>query len=238
MTTNARSSVRSWFALAVLTVAGAMTCSALIASNMGHVSSVTLYKAGDSLPEGGVSKSGKNTINLPYAIGPNIVTAKDLMDDITLNNVAFLERFVEATDGLEIYTGRKGSPLQSLNLAAGECYYLTMSTTTFYTIVGNDKPSYAVALNSAQSGVSKTGTNFVSLPLNTTVTTAKALIDDIGFANVANIQRFIRATDGLETYTGRKGSPNVDFPISNEECYFVVMNPNPNSPVNYTASHY
>lgn len=48
------------------------------------------------------------------------------------------------------------------------------------------------------------------------------------------MSRFIKTTDSLEIYTGRKGSPNADFPIKHDECYFIAMN----ATVNYTASHY
>jgi hypothetical protein len=213
----------------MLTIVGALCSGALIASNMGHIATAHLDKAGS-----GGSKSGTNTINLPYGLGPNILTAKNLMDDITFANVASVSRFVETSDGFELYTGRKGSPSPDFNLASGECYYVTMLTTTDYTVVGNDKPSFAVTLNAPQAGVSKSGSNFVSLPFNITAGTAKALMDDIGFSNVNSVSRFIKTTDGLEIYTGRKGTPNASFPITHDECYFIVMG----GTVNYTASHY
>ncbi len=58
-------------------------------------------------------------------------------------------------------------------------------------------------------------------------------MDDIGLANVASVQKFLKSSDGLQTYTGRKGS-GADYPLTPGEAYFVKMN----TTVNYTPSHY
>jgi len=146
----------------------------------------------------------------------------------------YVQRFIEATDGLEVYTGRKGSPNVNFNLATGEALFVTMSTTTPYIVVGSDDPAVTYALNAPQVGVSKSGTNFYAYNYHQTAGTSKALMDDIGFTSTGNVQRYIEATNGLEVYTGRKGSPNVDFPLVPGEGYFVVMS----STVNYAPSHY
>lgn len=229
MANRSRVPLRVHFSVLMLVVACALTSGALVASNMGHIAKVHL----DAI-QTGVSKSGTNTLNLPYGIGPNIVTALDLMNDIGFSGTANVQRWIEATDTLVTYTGRKGSPNANFNLAAGECYYVVVSTSSDYMIVGNEKPSVTLALNAIQTGVSKSGVNFVSLPFNTTVTTAKGLMDDIGFASTANIQRFTKNNDGLEVYTGRKGNLGSNFPIRHDECYFIQMS----STVNYTPSHY
>ena len=81
---------------------------------------------------------------------------------------------------------------------------------------------------------SNSGTNFFSAPYHTTSTTALDLMNDIGFASVQNIQRFLEATDGLETYTGRKGTPAPNFNLVPGEAYFIRMG----STVSYTPSHF
>lgn len=198
----------------------------LVASNMGHVATVQLLQSGAG------SYSGTNTINLPYDLGPNLVNAKNLMDDITFANVFSVSKFLKATDSLQSYTGRKNGGT-AFPLTAGECYYVRMNTTTNYTVVGSHMPTLAVTLNAAEAGVSYSGNNFVSLPFNITARNAKELMDDIGFANVFSVSRFLRATDTLQSYTGRKGSGPV-FPISYDECYYIKMI----TTVNYIPSHY
>ena len=66
-----------------------------------------------------------------------------------------------------------------------------------------------------------------------TAGTAKTLMDDIGFANVANVQRLIKSTDTFVTYTGRYGS-GANFTLVPGEAYFIKMN----TTVVYTPSHY
>jgi hypothetical protein len=109
-----------------------------------------------------------------------------------------------------------------------------MSTTVPYIVVGSDDPAVTYSLNAIQAGVSKSGTNFFAYNYHQTAATSKALMDDVGFTSTAQIQRYIEATNGLEVYTGRKGSPNVDFPLVPGEGYFVVMS----ATVNYAPSHY
>lgn len=55
------------------------------------------------------------------------------------------------------------------------------------------------------------------------VTSAQALMDDIGFEQVLNVQRLMRETDSIYVYTGRKGS-SPDFPLEAGEGYFVRVN--------------
>jgi hypothetical protein len=217
--------------IAVLLAATA-SVGVLVASNMAHKASVRLYKAGEPAG-GGASLTGVSTLNLPYDLGPNILNAKNLMDDITFANVQSIQRFLKVSDGLQTYTGRKGGGT-AFPLVPGECYFVKMNATTDYNVVGSFQLSPpGLTLNAYQPGVSATGNNFVSLPFNITARTAKELMDDIGFANVQSVTRFLRASDGLQTYSGRKGS-GADFPISYDECYFIKMS----TTVNYTPTHY
>jgi hypothetical protein len=58
-------------------------------------------------------------------------------------------------------------------------------------------------------------------------------MDDIGFASVLSVQKFLKATDGLQVYTGRKGA-GPDFALAPGEGYFIKMA----TTVNYNPSHY
>ena len=95
------------------------------------------------------------------------------------------------------------------------------------------KLNYPLAATGAGSN---SGTNVIALPFNrqTGIDTANALIGDIGLANVQNVQQFLEATDGLETYTGRKGTPAPNFNLVPGEAYFIRMG----STVSYTPSHF
>ena len=224
---------RSFFGAAAVVAAVALTGSALVASNMGFKLNYSLDQTGAPVP-GGTSKVGINTLALPDNRQSGLNTSIDLMNDIGFAGTASIQRFIKASDSLEVYTGRKGSPNANFNLAAGEAYYVTMTTTTPYIVVGSDDPALTYTLNAPQAGVSKSGTNFFAYNYHQTAATSKALMDDVGFTSTANVQRFIKATNGLEVYTGRKGSPNVDFALVPGEGYFVVMT----STVNYAPSHY
>jgi hypothetical protein len=87
----------------------------------------------------------------------------------------------------------------------------------------------------AGGGLSLSGTNTIALPDNrqTGMNDAKNLMDDIGFANIAEVQKFIKSNDSLQIYTGRKGTGAV-FAMQPGDSYRVKMN----TTVNYIPSHY
>ena len=215
--------------IGVLTVALAVVLAAggLLASNMGFKLNYPLVQTSV-----GVSASGTSTLALPDNRQAGINLASNLINDIGLVNVANLQKFIEGTDGLQIYTGRKGSPGADFSLAAGEGYFVKMNTTVNYIVVGSHDPSFQHSLNAAGAG-SASGTNMFSYPYHSTATTASALQNDIGLANVTNVQKFLKATDGLQVYTGRKGS-GADFALVPGEAYFIKMG----TTVNYIPSHY
>jgi hypothetical protein len=214
--------------IGVLTVALAVVLAAggLLASNMGFKLNYPL-----AATQVGVSNSGTNTIALPDNRQAGVNAASTLQTDIGLASVTNVQKFLEASDGLQVYTGRKGSG-PDFALAAGEGYFVKMAASVNYIIVGSHDPSFANPLN-ATGGGSNSGTNFFSYPYHSTATTASALQNDVGLASVTNVQKFLEASDGLQVYTGRKGS-GPDFALVPGEAYFLKMA----ATVNYIPSHY
>jgi hypothetical protein len=80
---------------------------------------------------------------------------------------------------------------------------------------------------------SNSGQSFFAYNYHQTAADAKALMDDIGFANVTSVAKFLKLTDTVQTYTGRKGGGTA-FALVPGEAYFVKMT----TTVNYTPSHY
>ena len=205
-----------------------LAISGIIASNMGFKLNYRLESAAAA-----GSNSGTNTIALPYNRQTGLTAALDLINDIGLANVANMQRFIESSDGFEVYTGRKGTTGTNFALEAGQGYFLKMNNGVDYIVVGSHDPSLSISLDAAGAG-SNSGTNFFSVPYHTTNAAALDLINDIGLANVANVQRFIESSDGFEVYTGRKGTTGTNFALVPGEGYFVKMN----NTVAYTPSHY
>jgi hypothetical protein len=215
---------------ALLIIAGLGWITTVLGSNMGFRIEYLLRS-----PDGGVtSLTGKNALGLPYRLPFGMTTAKALMDDIGSASVASVARYIESTEGTEVYTGRPGTPNSDFNLVPGEGYYVVMFTNVNYFINGSHDAGVAVLLNRPDGCVTScTGSNLYSHPYHATATTAKALLDDIGSASVASITRYIRSSDLSETYTGRPGTPKPDFPLVQGEAYVVVMN----TTVSYIPSH-
>lgn len=80
-------------------------------------------------------------------------------------------------------------------------------------------------------GISASGTRTLALPFNqqTNLVNAKHLIDDInataGSSVVAQVARYLTATDGLSAYTGLSGTA---FPLTAGEGYAVQVSQNVN----------
>jgi len=78
---------------------------------------------------GPASRSGTNLVALPYHATAR--TASELMEGIGFANVASVQGFVTETDGLRVYTGRKGSP-PDFALDPCAAYFIKMNTTVNY----------------------------------------------------------------------------------------------------------
>lgn len=126
---------------------------------------------------------------------------------------------------------KPNAPHAHARLAVGLCLGLAgavaMAATMGFKIKAN--------LTKADGGVtSSTGRNAVSLPYvrKPGLNTAYDLMNDIGFANVQSVQRYLSATDVFQAYTGRKGSSVADFNLVPGQAYVVRMN----TTVNYTIA--
>jgi hypothetical protein len=211
----------------IIIVVVAFIVGTLWASNMGFLLNCTLYA-----PTPGISATGTNTVNIPYQ-HTGLATAHDLMIDIdpTIGSVLNVQAYLEASSTLSVYTGRKNGGL-NFPIVPGDCYFVRMRNTTDYVLDGSHVPGLALSLDAAGPGHAD-GTNFVALPYHACAQNAKQLMDDIGFSSVISVQRYIAATDTLQSYTGRKASGPA-FPLSPCECYFIKMS----STVQYIPSHY
>jgi len=221
---------RTFVGGAITALAVALTVGTLVdASNMGFKLNYTLQAT-----LAGVSKSGRNYLALPDNRQTGMNTSKSLMDDIGFANVADISKFLKASDTFQSYTGRKSSPGADFGLLGGESVVVRMNTTVNAIVVGSDDPAGLYTLQATSAGVSKSGRNHFAYNYHQTAGDSKQLMDDIGFANVADVSKFLKITDTFQSYTGRKSSPGANFTLTPGEGYVVRMN----TTVNYTPSHY
>jgi hypothetical protein len=226
-------SKRTFLGVAAMVAAIALTGSALIASNMGFKINYALRIASDAPT--GPNADGTNLFALPDNRGAGLVTAKNLMDDITSANVAAVSRYIKSANAFVSYTGRKNSPAV-FNLTAGEAYYLKMQIAGVnYVITGSDDPTLIYNLTNAtdSGGGPADGSNFFAYNYHQTAQTSKALMDDIGSANVLAVSQYIKSSNAFVSYTGRKNGPPL-FNLTPGEGYIVKMS----TTVNYLPSHY
>ena len=207
-------------------MAVALTGSALVASNMGFKLNDTLAKSA------GGADQGQNTLALPDNRQTGLNDAKNLMDDIGSVNVLEVDRYIKASNSFQAYTGRKGGGL-AFPLLSGEGNFVKMSTTVNYIVVGSDDPTLVYTLAKGAGALGDQGQNFFAYNYHQTAADAKALMDDIGSANVNTVARYIKATNSFATYKGRQGGGTA-FGLTPGEAYFVRMN----TTINYTPSHY
>ena len=219
--------------LLVICVATLLTISvALAVSNTGFKITTHLLKA-----DGGVnSNSGTNLVSLPYQTRKSLRSAKELMNDVGFASVIEVSRYIRSSDSFQTYTGRKNSGV-NFPLVAGEGYLVKVSQNVDYVIDGSHADGLGVMLyragDEAPSDPSLQGWNVYAPPYHSTAQTAYQLMNDIGFASVVRVSKFLRATDAFKTYTGRKGS-GPDFPLTRGEAYYIQMQ----TTVNYVPSHY
>ncbi len=226
---------KSTFVISVLVAVAVVAAGGLFASNMGFKLNYQLAAAGDSTSYG-TSQSGNNVLALPYNRQAGIDDSQQLVDDIVASGgaVTNVQRFDEATDGLETFTpGAKGAT--PFALVPGEALFVVMAAGggVDYITVGSHDPSLSVPLEGPADPGSASGSNFFAVPYHTTAADSQDLVDSIGAASVTNVQRFNESNDGIEIFTpGAKGA--VPFPVVAGEGYFVTMS----ATVNHVPSHF
>ncbi len=217
---------RKWAILAsgvaLLLVAGAVT-----AGNMGFKFNRILFGPDSSL-------SGTNLMALPYHPQNGMVTAQDLIDDITNwgGSVESVGQFQSDCDCIRTYDGVSG---YNFTLEKGRGIFVQMKADFEYLIVGTHDPDAVIALDSPGSPLSESGTSVFAPPYHTTAADADDLMDELnsigGSGTAISISRFVTATDAFVTYTGVSGT---GFFLEPTEAYYVKIG----SDVSFTPSHY
>jgi hypothetical protein len=231
------------FVVAALGLAAVLVAGGLVASNMG-------FKANFALdgPLSNGSKSGLNSIGLPYNQQTSLVTAEDLIRDIAADNgdvgnllptVAQLGRVIRTDDSTDIYTGFSGN---NFNLVPGEgskvpIHQNASPQPVTYISVGSHDPSLAIVLDAPNDNGSKAGNQLWSYPYHSTAATAEDLILEIQAAQgdtlVEQISLIRRIDDGSDIYTGFSG-PN--FALVPGEAYTITIKPG--GGIAWVPSHY
>lgn len=232
-------SKKNTYVVVAVALCAILAAGGILASNMGFKLNYPLNKPGTN-----GSKSGTNTLSLPYFRQTGMNDAFALVQDIEgggppFSKVSNISKFLESTDSLQVYTCRRGTPGADYALEAGVGYRVQMSGDVNYIVVGSHDPTLSVSLDAPGAG-SKSGTNDYAPTYNTTAATAFDLVKDIEgvaappFSKVSNISRFLIATDSLQVYTCRRGTPGANFNLVPGESYRIQMS----STVPYIASHY
>ena len=212
--------------MVVIATAVAIAAGGLMASNMGFKLNYPLKKD----DAGVTSKTGRQTIGLPYNRQVGIDDARQLLDDIDLAqaNTAFeLAIFNTQLDTNEPYPGSAGN----FNLAAGEGYLLRVVLDLDYIIVGSHDPGATITLVGQDDAGSKTGRNRYTPPYHGVPSTARQVLDEIG-ANAFEIAVYNPQTDTNEPYPGSAGN----FTITPGAAYLVrIIN---TTSLDIVPSHY
>ncbi len=209
-------------ALLVVAVSVLVSVGAILASNMGFKISYGFVAAAT-----GVSKTGRQTLGLPYLRKPGLDTASDLYQNIQSQGIAALsiERFDPLNDSNSPYPG----PAGDFSLASGEGYLIRVASDGDYKIVGSHDPDVQITFKAGAAGISKTGRNFFAPPYHALATTASELLQEIGPVAV-QVERFSPLTDTYSPYPGPAG----DFSLSRGEAYLVRVVQD----VTYVPGHY
>jgi hypothetical protein len=114
-----------------------------------------------------------------------------------------------------------------------------MRNDQLYTVIVNSFDHTLVVSLDAPGAGSKSGVNDFAPQYDIAAATADDLIRDIEgsgppFSKVVSVAKLLIATDGLQTYTGRMGSPGANFNLAVGESYRIQMSVT----VPYIASHF
>jgi len=170
------------------------------------------------------SRSGFNTIALPYIPEPGLIDSLDLLNDIGGTSVvAQIARFDRTTNGFAGYTGTSGV---AFNLIPAEGYLVQLQSgvpEVTYRIGGTHDPSFVVWFDGQGTSESRSGVNIYGPPYHSTAGDAEAMMNELGGTSVvAWIARFDRCTNSWITYTGTSGQ---QFPLEPAKAYLVRLQP-------------
>jgi len=213
---------RKLTALVVVATAAVVAAGGLWASNMGFKLNYPLQAT-----QTGVSKTGRQTIGLPYNRQVGIDLAADLLADINAGGVTAtqIETFAPLSDTNPPYPG----PAGNFALQAGKGYLVRVSSTGSYIIVGSHDPGFTVQLKGQAVGVSKTGRNRYAHPYHGVAATASELLAELA-PQATQIETFNRATDTNPPYPGPAG----DFALVPGQAYLVRVT----ADKNFVPAHY
>ncbi len=191
-------------ALVVMAGAAIVATGGLLASNMGFKLNYTLTKSGAG------SKSGRQSIGLPYNRQVGIDKASHLLADVTAGGVAALqlEKFNMINDSNSPYPG-----VSDFDLEKGVGYLLRVNQSGPYIIVGSHDPGYAVPLTKAGAG-SKSGRNRYAHPYHGVSATASELLAELS-PDGLQVERFNPSNDSNTPY------PATDFALVPGQAYLV-----------------
>lgn len=226
---------RTFLGVMVVGLAVVVMAGGLLASNMGF--KLNYHLEGPTAPNP-PNPSGTSSLALPDNRQSGLNTALDLMTDIGgvgFPSVANIQMWDGSTANgrFVAYTGRMGAGAP-FALTNQQCYLVKMLSPVNYIVVGSDNPT--LGYNFAAPGVGNpSGTTSFSFNYHQTAATALDLMNDITFANVANVQKWDGSTTNGRwvAYTGRMGA-GTPFNLVPGECYLVKMT----ALANYVPSHY
>jgi hypothetical protein len=228
-------SKRSYAVVAVGAVALLVT-GGLFASNMGFKLNYGLDNAGTN-----GSASGTQSLALPYNQQTNLVKASDLRTDVNATvpgSFVQLSRFIKQTDGSQSYAGLPTDTVNDFTLTPGEGYRIVVALPVNYIIVGSHDPGLVVNLDAVGTNGSASGTNDFAYPYHSTASKVSQLFAEIGAqggaGSVVQISRFIRTTDGAQSYAGLPTDTVNDYNLTPGESYRIVVA----ADIAYVPSHY
>jgi len=155
---------------------------------------------------------------LQAAVGCNFVARHDTLDDkmLVYDSAGTCSRCNFGMTSCSNEPGGIGCGCFCIDPAEGRGYYVDVGAGTM-SMTANDGTT--IANLEAPGAASASGTNFISLPYDTPLQTAKDLFQELGSPNVLNIQRFNTSVEAFQVYT--VGQP--DFPLKCSEGYVVKM---------------
>jgi hypothetical protein len=197
-------------------VAALLVAGGLLASNMGFK---LAYLLTTTTPQ------DLNPIALPWNPQTGLVSAKDLIDDISAST-GVTPGSLSFYNNLDGFTSYVPPAPGNFTLTVGKGYLVKVPAGTTYVIVGSDKPGFGVNLTQD----TPQDLNFYAHVYHSTASTAKQLLDQIG-PNATAISNY-NSLDGFTSYV--PPAPG-NFALKAGEAYLIKVS----APVNgFIPAHY